>query len=170
MLNLQRIISNQTSQGVILEPLTSLNIQGAQIMDKRPESCYQWAASSFLPPEWKTDPSFYYRFPFPMGNPMGFQSNFTEPSHITLRCPPAVQWELLCSKASSTCELLILHPARITPRRKLRQADKVTAAQVTRHRQYVPSFQLQTPSSHQALSSHVTLWTSAHPLVHVVAH
>lgn len=40
-------------------------------------------------------------------------------------------------------------PARVTLSRKFRQADKVAAAQVTRHRQHVPFFQLQTPSSHQ---------------------
>lgn len=38
-------------------------------MNKSIESCYQWASSNFLLPEWKTHPSFYYRFLFPMGNP-----------------------------------------------------------------------------------------------------
>lgn len=71
--------------------------------------------------------------------------HFTEPSHVNFKCPSAAPG---CSCAAPV-NCSFCSPARVTLRRKLRQADKVTAAQVTGHRQRVPSFQLQTPSSHQ---------------------
>lgn len=130
------------------------------------ESCYQQAASNFLPPEWKTDPSLYYRFPVFHGKSNILLKQVMSTSNVHLLC-----CESSCvARTAAPVNCSFCTPARVTLRRKLRQADKVTAAQVTRHRQYVPSFQLQTPSSHQALSSHVTLWTSAHPHVHVLAH
>lgn len=61
-------------------------------------SCYQ---------NGKLIPAFTTGSCFPWEN-----QRFTEPSHINFRCPPAVPWELLCSKDSSTCELLILHPSQ----------------------------------------------------------
>lgn len=53
------------------------------------------------------------------------------------------------ARAAAPVQRSFCTPARVTLGRKLRQADKVTAAQVTRHRQDVPPFQLHAPSSHQ---------------------
>lgn len=60
-------------------------------------------------------------------------------------------------------------PARVTLRRKLRQADKVTAAQVTRHWQGVPPFQLQTPSSQQGFQLTDYPVSICPPLTHMIA-
>lgn len=110
MLNVQRQISHQASQGEILEPLRSLEHPSGQIMDKSIEraatnghlqtSCYQ---NGKLITAFTTGSCFPWEI-----------QHFTKPSHINFKCHLLFPESSCVARTAAPVNCSFCTPARVT--------------------------------------------------------